>query len=151
MKSDNRELKDSGIAGRIPCLREALKLSQKDFAAKVSAAPSNLSEIESGKVKPGLKFLLKVIDTFEVNANWLLRGKGEMFLEDEEKDTFRDFRFGEQTEDIRDLLLLFKKSPLLKITVMAFAGKFMLEYEGLIQKDIEKQRAKEAEEKAGEE
>lgn len=140
MNSDFTEINTQTIASRIPLIRETLGMSQKDFAAKIAVAPSNLSEIESGKSKPGLKFLLKVISAFSINANWLLWGLGQVFLADEEKNKYSNFEFGEQTEDIRKLLSRFKESPLLKITVMSFAGKFQLEHEEVIRKDIESRK-----------
>ena len=126
---------------RLKKIRAHIKISQKDFAAQLGIAASYLSEIESGKTKPGYNFLIKLAEVFNVSPNWILLGTGGMFLTD--SDEFLGNRdFGEQTESIRRLLDYFARSPLVKLSVMAFASKFLLTNESIIQKDIEKNQSK---------
>ncbi|MCP5054884.1 MAG: helix-turn-helix transcriptional regulator [bacterium] len=130
------------VGQRIRRLRSTLNLSQKQLAAKINAAPSNLSEIEAGKSKPGFNVLMRLISTFDVNANWLLLGRGEMFWKPGTEDEVGTFDFGEQTDNVRQMLKLFKSSPLVKISIMAFAQKFLLTHEAIIQLDIQKEKEK---------
>jgi transcriptional regulator with XRE-family HTH domain len=127
---------------RLRDVRRVLDISQKDFAAQLFVSPSFLSEIESGKTKPGYNFLLKLAAVFDVNPAWLLLGKGAMFFKDETASTIANDEFGDHTESIRELLWYFKHSPLVKLSVMAFASKFLLDNEDIIKKDIERNQQK---------
>jgi DNA-binding XRE family transcriptional regulator len=52
-------------------------LSASVFADKINVQRSSISHLLSGRNKPSLEFVLKVIKTFpEVNLYWLLNGKG---------------------------------------------------------------------------
>ena len=52
--------------------------SASSFAEKIGAQRSSISHILSGRNKPSLDFVLKVLSTFpEVELYWLLNGKGE--------------------------------------------------------------------------
>lgn len=52
-------------------------LSASAFADQVGVQRSGISHLLSGRNKPSLEFVMKVIRTFpEVNLYWLLNGKG---------------------------------------------------------------------------
>lgn len=119
---------------RVRQLRGALSLTQKEFREKIESAV-NISEIEAGQTKPGLVFIKKVLKTFNVDANWLFSGQGNMFVH-KENDNLHNYDFGDQHDDIMDMLKLFSKSPLTKITVMAYAKQFILGNNEIIKKDI---------------
>lgn len=128
---------------RLREVRRTLDISQKDFAAELKVSPSFLSEIESGKTKPGYNFLTKLAAVFNVNPSWILLGKGPMFIKDDETGSIADDEFGDHTESIKELLWHFKHSPLVKLSVMAFAQKFLLDNEEIIQRDIERNKTQE--------
>jgi len=51
--------------------------SASSFAEKIGAQRSSISHILSGRNKPSLDFILKVLSTFpEVDLYWLFNGKG---------------------------------------------------------------------------
>lgn len=51
--------------------------SASSFAEKIGVQRSSISHILSGRNKPSLEFVLKVLSTFpEVELYWLLNGKG---------------------------------------------------------------------------
>lgn len=127
---------------RLRDVRRVLDISQKDFAAQLNVSPSFLSEIESGKTKPGYNFLLKLAAVFDVSPAWLLLEKGAMFFKDEKASAIENDEFGDHTESIKELLWYFKHSPLVKLSVMAFASKFLLDNEDIIKKDIERNQQK---------
>lgn len=53
------------------------QLTASLFADKVGVQRSSISHILSGRNKPSLDFILKVVNTFsEVDIYWLLNGKG---------------------------------------------------------------------------
>lgn len=52
-------------------------LSAAVFADKISVQRSSISHLLSGRNKPSLEFVMKVVTSFpEVNLYWLLNGKG---------------------------------------------------------------------------
>ncbi len=52
--------------------------SASSFAEKIGAQRSSISHILSGRNKPSLDFVLKILASFpEVELYWLLNGKGE--------------------------------------------------------------------------
>lgn len=52
-------------------------ISASAFADKINVQRSSISHLLTGRNKPSLEFVLKVIQTFpEVNLYWLLKGKG---------------------------------------------------------------------------
>lgn len=64
------------IQDRIKLILKANNLSASEFADKVGIKRSNLSHVLSGRNKPSLDFLSKIISTFpKVNASWLLTGE----------------------------------------------------------------------------
>ncbi len=68
------------IANRIKELRQALKLSQADFAKKLGKSKRTIQLWESGNITPPEPAISLIEQTFSVNPEWLRYGKGEMFL-----------------------------------------------------------------------
>lgn len=65
--------------GRIKELREALKLSQSDFADMLNLKRNSISLIEVGKRNPSDRTILDICQKFSVSEDWLRTGAGEMF------------------------------------------------------------------------
>ncbi|MDQ7917681.1 helix-turn-helix transcriptional regulator [Mesonia sp. MT50] len=56
---------------------EYYELSATSFADKIQVGRSSISHIISGRNKPSLDFVMKVVQTFpEVELYWFLNGKG---------------------------------------------------------------------------
>jgi len=69
------------INERIKTIRKVLKLSQTDMAKNLETSSGYISEIETGKITPGGAFMQKIHERYNVNINWLLSGKGGMFVD----------------------------------------------------------------------
>ena len=55
----------------------------KSVCKELGIRPQYLSDLRSGKSKnPNSDFVLKLIESFNLNSNWLLTGEGEMFITD---------------------------------------------------------------------
>jgi XRE family transcriptional regulator, fatty acid utilization regulator len=121
---------------RLREIRSVMEMSQKDFAAQLGVSPSFLSELEIGKTKPGYNLLMKLTEKFDISPSWVLLGHGQMHLSGTDKNLKNEYDFGDQAEKIRDLLILFDKSPLVRNAVMAFASKYLLSNETIINRDI---------------
>lgn len=60
-------------------------LTKAELAAKLGVSPAQLSHIASGRNKPGVEILQKLLSMFPgLNALWLLSGEGAVFLKNEE-------------------------------------------------------------------
>ncbi len=69
---NNRE-----FAIRLKEIMEFYQLSASSFADKIHVQRSSISHLLSGRNKPSLDFVLKVVKEFdEVELYWLLNGKG---------------------------------------------------------------------------
>lgn len=62
---------------RLEKILEYYSLSASAFADKIGVQRSSLSHLLSGRNKPSLDFILKILDVFpEVDLYWILNGKG---------------------------------------------------------------------------
>lgn len=62
---------------RLQIILEYYDLSAAAFADAINVGRSSISHILSGRNKPSLDFVLKIVQTFtEVELYWLLNGKG---------------------------------------------------------------------------
>lgn len=139
MKSIKYENKEGSFGSRVRKIREALHLLQTEFAANINMHSSYLSEIENGTRKVGQKIILKIAAAYNVNLNWLLMGKGTMFNDvDDQKVDLKWQDFGDQAQDMKELVEFCSKSKLVRLHVTAYTKKFLLKYEELIKKDINK-------------
>ena len=71
---------------RLEMLLDFYGLSASAFADKIDVQRSSISHLLSGRNKPSLDFILKVVDVFpEVDLYWILNGKGN-FPKSEKKN-----------------------------------------------------------------
>ncbi|NRA10559.1 MAG: helix-turn-helix transcriptional regulator [Crocinitomicaceae bacterium] len=64
------------IQDRILVILKSNNLSASEFASKIGINRSNLSHVLSGRNKPSLDFLAKIITNYpNVNASWLITGE----------------------------------------------------------------------------
>ena len=62
---------------RLNIIMDYYQLSSSSFADKIKVQRSSISHLLSGRNKPSLDFVLKVVQEFkEVELYWLLNGKG---------------------------------------------------------------------------
>lgn len=66
------------IIERIKTILSHFNLSPSAFADTIGVPRSSISHLLSGRNKPSLDFVLKLVDTFpEIDLYWLLHGKGQ--------------------------------------------------------------------------
>lgn len=76
---------------RINLLLKNKNISARQFAEEIGIQPSGMSHILSGRNNPSLDFVMKVMTRWpEININWLLFGKGEMYEADYSKELEAD-------------------------------------------------------------
>lgn len=65
------------IVERLKTILTHFELTPSSFADAIGVPRSSISHLLSGRNKPSLDFVLKLVDTFpEVGLYWLLHGKG---------------------------------------------------------------------------
>ena len=89
------------IQERIIELMAYLKLTAGALAESIGVQPSSVSHILSGRNKPSLDFVNKLLVAFpQLNYDWLVNGKGSMLKKASELGEAADlFSFAEQAND----------------------------------------------------
>ncbi|MEZ4841059.1 MAG: helix-turn-helix transcriptional regulator [Flavobacteriaceae bacterium] len=65
------------FAERLKTVMDYYQLTASSFAERIGVQPSSISHLLSGRNKPSLEFVLKLLDEFkDVELYWLLNGKG---------------------------------------------------------------------------
>ncbi len=123
---------------RLKNIRKSLELKQRDFASDLNISVTTLSDIETGKSKPGHDFFVRICETYKVNLYYLLFGEGEMFRKESEASPVESLVDEAASEDVRDFLTYFFNSKLVQYQVLGYFRKFFNEEEAAINKDVEK-------------
>lgn len=74
------------IGPRIKAVRRALNLNQGEYAGKLKISQPFLSYVEKGLRKPSFELLASLLLYFNVNLSWVLTGRGDMFLKQQEEE-----------------------------------------------------------------
>ncbi len=81
--------RDTAIGKRLKLLREALGLTQREFASALGRTIRTVQNYEGGHRVPD-EATLKLIETlFGVNPEWLREGKGSMFLNKDKEEQIK--------------------------------------------------------------
>lgn len=64
-----------GLDDRIKAVREALKLSQREFGERLGVSRDVISNIEYGRVQPKELLLRHIRELYKVNEHWLNSGR----------------------------------------------------------------------------
>lgn len=70
---------------RIKKIRQILNMSQQQYAEMMRTSQSNISKYERGELKPTLDFLVNLHTELNIDINWVLTGKGSVFISADEK------------------------------------------------------------------
>lgn len=99
-----------GLVTRFKKLMDDSELSAAQMADKIGVQRSAISHVLSGRNKPSLDFVLKVLDAFgDVSAEWLLKGEKQPHITTR-KATEKDLSFPAVTDTkkrIEKVLILY--------------------------------------------
>ena len=88
-------INNDAFSKRLKKILEYYQLSASAFAEKIQVQRSSISHLLSGRNKPSLDFVLKVLEEFkDVEMYWLLKGKGS-FPKKQKKEDFPTTLFSE--------------------------------------------------------
>jgi len=69
------------MVDRINLILKAKNLTSRQFAEEIGIQPSGMSHILSGRNRPSLDFVMKVVNRYpEIDIKWLTLGEGEMYV-----------------------------------------------------------------------
>ena len=103
---------------RLEIVLDYYNLSASAFADKINVQRSSLSHLLSGRNKPSLEFIIKVIEVFpEVDLYWILNGKGSFPKTDKQMaveltNPGKEIRNQKSSTTIENELDLFSTTPL---------------------------------------
>jgi len=100
------------MISRFKMILEELQLTPSEFADRIGVQRSSISHVLSGRNKPGLDFLEKILNTFpEIDAAWLITGKKGQIRYNKESET-GDLKENREPKNSPELNLDYKKPPL---------------------------------------
>ncbi len=74
------------IGNRTKKIRTEKKLTQAELGQFLGVSKQAVANVESEHNKPSIEFISKLIENLDVNSNWYITGKGEMFNAPEFED-----------------------------------------------------------------
>lgn len=134
-----------GFGERLKRAREHLGLKQKDFAARIGRAAAFLSEIENGKSKPGFAVLRDMVETFNLNLNYLVLGEGEMFREVSGEGEWGEVLAAVDDRKFREMIYYFHRAPVVKYAVYEFLSNYIFHNRDMIESEMERHEAEASE------
>ncbi|MCP4138492.1 MAG: helix-turn-helix transcriptional regulator [bacterium] len=72
-------LKDE-IGKRLAAIRKDLDISQVEMSQESGVSRGYIASVESGRQTPSFDFLVKISGRFSVSLDWLISGRGQMFM-----------------------------------------------------------------------
>ncbi len=86
---------------RLKQIRKHLGLSQIEFARRINVSPGFVSNIENGRCNLSEDTIENICSSFNVERDWLLYGKGEMFTPGNEKASAERKSSGDRVKKVR--------------------------------------------------
>lgn len=77
------KLETKSIGKRLRMLRRFKDLTQAEMGRKLNCKQATISAYEDGRIVPSLQVIYKVSTLFNLDLNWLIRGKAETGLVDD--------------------------------------------------------------------
>lgn len=82
---------------RLKEILEYYNLNSSRLAERLGVQRSGISHIMAGRNKPGYDFIKGILNLFpEIDANWLITGKGSMFKEESQEERSDESKIKEQ-------------------------------------------------------
>jgi len=77
------------MTDRINKILRFYKINSSKFAEEIGVQKSSISHVLSGRNKPSLDFIQKLLKVYpDINADWLIMGKGKMMIDENETNLF---------------------------------------------------------------
>ena len=120
------KMADSTISSRIKMVRQKLGITQKEFCKPIFLSHSFFANMERGDRKPNERICELICNKYNVNKEWLMTGKNQMFSESPP-----DTDILQITEILKELDPLFKEYIIQQIKQFASLHKKSKERQNL--------------------
>ncbi len=127
------KLNQEEIGKRLREVREALNLTIEKMYHATGFSRSLISEAENGLKKPSSTYLFALLDLYQVNLNYIMSGRGDMFLGEEL--VFEDF--GKDAKLVHSLLMYMKKADVVRFTILKYFLEYKAQFNDLIHDQID--------------
>jgi len=114
---EEKRRKNTSWAERIKIAREHSKITQRDLVKRIGVNQTNIVYYESGRREPKIGYLMALVRETDVNGEWLLTGKGDIYGEEKKKITKEEAieaLFGDKADELVSYLLDAMKDPFLR-------------------------------------
>ena len=125
------------VGERLRMVRESLNMTQKDFAESLNMSNSYYSQVENGNGAPGYDILVQLVMRYNVSLDYVFTGEGSMFFRPDRSDLYNGEYLGE-IKEIEDLSWYVNHSQMFKQAVFGYANRYLLNYENLLKKNLER-------------
>ncbi|MCP5106891.1 MAG: helix-turn-helix transcriptional regulator [bacterium] len=113
---------------RLKMVRKTLGFTQDTFCARTKVSKPTLVRYECGDRKPSSDFLALLANEFNIDMNWLITGKGEMFSRDLSEIGILVNREDKELCELIDLLSI----PQMRRSVMAEFDQLKIIFKSLV-------------------
>ncbi|MBN1349763.1 helix-turn-helix domain-containing protein [candidate division KSB1 bacterium] len=119
-----------GIGERLRQIRKEKGLTQRDTGEMLGINFQHVSKYERAEFIPTFENLIKLIDLFSLNINWLLTGNGPAYLESEKsypvaEDQPAGYVVKDADEMISEIVSALAKDESLKIKIYRFVKNYL--------------------------
>lgn len=106
MKKQSKPI-DNSMCDRFKLIRTKLEFNIINFAKELETYHSTISDIENHKLEPSKELIKKAIEKFNIDANYIFSGEGEMFRA-EPCCTAREKKLEAEVRKLKDELKQYK-------------------------------------------
>jgi transcriptional regulator with XRE-family HTH domain len=117
------------ISGKFKNVREMLRISPDNMAARMGVTRSSYNKYEYGGAFPSPIGLKTLANDFDISLDWLIADKGPVIYKEK---TGLTADMADVKNDVKSLLADMERIPLLRYEVLAHYHKFILEHKDLL-------------------
>ena len=140
-KNNGNTESTAGCAFRLKSARDLLKLNQVSFAQQLGFRNSYICGLEAGEKQFSKNVLLRLAEVFNISPNWILLGKGPLFLTDNPKEIHGSHLKIRQDPELENLVWHYLNSPMVKHSLLGYFFKLVRRNKTIIDEDIEIHRS----------
>lgn len=125
VKHDRALLQGAGL--RLRKVREDLRFSRPEMAARLGIKPVGYYKNENGETFPSLRSLGRLQKDFNISMDWFIFNRGPMYFNEKQSEGKGEAKApggGEMTPEMKELFDGMEQDPLLRHEVLAYYYKY---------------------------
>lgn len=129
--------KANTVGNRIRQIRKHQGLTQAELAKILNVAVPTVSDVENNKTMPSFELIEGLSTHFNMNLEFLIHGKGELYKETEEITfTINEKNFGEVAEEILNVMQFTRHTRVFRTILANLTKDIILKYKDLIDQEL---------------